>query len=351
MKRKQMWKLGVAALIVGTAAYWSGRTQAIPAAEESGAKVFPGLDLSAVARLEIIDGTNAAVIARQGDSWQVLSLSGYPADMTRLRHAMLRVRELSIGHTAHGSSAPASGLPEVRLEAADGSVLAMFLLGEVHERELTPDQRVYYGRETHPDGRYVAEAPGKPWRLVADPLLDFSADPLMWVERFIPVTYAQQVTALRLSSPGVPDFELARTNETWSLQGLTPDQELDAQALEQTVAAVGRVFFENAVPKTALSDEEAGFVKPEILSLTTGSDLVYTLSFGARTPAAQTRYLRLGAESATGSAAAKQEAAAFNRRYGVWTYAVPNDLAEALTHGRTAFVKVKKPEPPKEENE
>lgn len=349
--RKTLWKLGIAALILGGAAYWSSRSESIPPAENAGGKIFPGLDAGAIARIEITEGTNAVVIALQGDEWRVLSLGGYPADRNRLLSAMLRLQDLTIGHTAHGSEASAAGATELQLERADGSVLAALLLGEVRERVLTPELQAYYGRATIPDGRSVATAPGKPWQLVADPLLDFSGDSMVWVESFIPVAAAQQVVALRLSAPELPDFELTRTDGTWSLPGLTPDQELDAQAVARTVSAAGRVFFEGVAPSAELADEEAGFAKPEILSLTTDGDLVYTLTFGAQTPAAQTRYLRLGAKTESDSEKAKAEADAFNRRYGGWSYAVPAALADALTQGRTAFVKTKPPEHPKQENE
>lgn len=350
-KSKSLWKLGIAALILGGAAWWSSRSNSITPADAAGGKVFPALDASAVARMEITEGTNAVAVARQGDSWQVLSLGGYPADMNRLLNAMLRLQDLKAGHTSHGSEAPASGATEVQLEKADGSVMARLLLGEVHERDLTPEQQGYYGRASIPDGRYVATAPGKPWQLVADPLLDFSGDSMNWVEPFVLVTEGKQVVALRLSSPEQPDFELTRADGAWALPGLTPEQELDAQAVERTVGAAARVFFSGVVHGSELADEEAGFAKAEKLSLTTGTDLVYTLSFGAHNPAAQTRYLRLGAEAATGTDAAQEEAEAFNRRYGGWTYTVPAALADALTHGRTAFVKAKTPEPAKQENE
>ena len=161
MNNKSLITLGAVAVILGGAAYFLNGGAKSSAPKLNGKAVLPGLDCSAVAKIEV--GTKLALSA--GDKgWTVASLNGYPADREKIVENLLKLHDLKVGQVVRGKKLEAT--TPVILKDAAGQELAKLELGPRHEKW-------GHGRYAKFDGASV---------LVSDSLDAFGDDPKQWIE-------------------------------------------------------------------------------------------------------------------------------------------------------------------------
>ncbi len=152
--------LGAAALLGGTALYLSAGAK--PAgAQLNGKAIFPKLDVSQVARIELGDKLKLAAGEK---GWTVETFHNYPADHAKLTENLLKLTELKVGQVARGKKIANADV--LTLKDASGAAVASLPLGEKHAK---------WGH-----GRYATFA-GETV-LVSDALDAFGSDGKAWVE-------------------------------------------------------------------------------------------------------------------------------------------------------------------------
>ena len=161
MTTKNLIVLGAVAAVLGGAAYFLNGGAKASAPKLNGKTVLPGLDASAVAKIEV--GAKLALAA--GDKgWTVETYHGYPASREKIVENLLKLRELKVGQVVRGKKLEAT-TPVVLRDAA-GKELAKVELGPRHEKW-------GHGRYAKFEGESV---------LVSDTLDAFDGEPKLWIE-------------------------------------------------------------------------------------------------------------------------------------------------------------------------
>ena len=161
MTTRQLAVLVCAAAVLGGAAYLLSDRAKPSGAMLNGKAIFPKIEMSEVARVELGDKLKLAAGDR---GWVVETYHNYPADRAKLAENLLKLTELKVGQVARGKKL--ENPDTLVLKDAAGKELASLPLGEKHAK---------WGH-----GRYAAFA-GETV-LVSDPLDAFGADGKAWVE-------------------------------------------------------------------------------------------------------------------------------------------------------------------------
>ena len=161
MTTRQLAVLVCAAAVLGGAAYLLSDRAKPSGAMLNGKAIFPKIEMTEVARVELGDKLKLAAGDR---GWVVETYHNYPADRAKLAENLLKLTELKVGQVARGKKL--ENPDTLVLKDAAGKELASLPLGEKHAK---------WGH-----GRYAAFA-GETV-LVSDPLDAFGADGKAWVE-------------------------------------------------------------------------------------------------------------------------------------------------------------------------
>ena len=160
MNNKNLIILGVAAVVLGGAAFFLSRGTATRAPALNGQRLVPPFDVEKVAKIEI--GPSLALVA--GDAgWIVPAATNAPADRAKITENLLKLLDLKVGQVVRGKTIEKP--LAVKVFDADGGELAALTLGERHPK---------YGF-----GRYAAFK-GETV-LVADTLDAFTEDAGFWL--------------------------------------------------------------------------------------------------------------------------------------------------------------------------
>ena len=308
MTTKNLIALGATAVVLGGAAYFLNGGAKASSPKLNGKAILPGLDLSAVARVEIGDGLKLAA----GDAgWTVETSFGYPADRAKIAENLLKLKDLKVGQVVRGKKL--ENPTAVVLKDAAGTELAKLALGERHAK---------WGHGRYAD--YAGETV-----LVSDSLDAFEADMKKWCNTRVASIASDQVTAVSYAH-GAEKVELEKgTNGVWTLKGLTDKEELDTSKTYSLDSALSYLDF-NSVVDPKLTEAELGFA----------TGFVYTVT------------LKEGSNTVTRVATVGNKAAGGNDRYfkldgEKWTYVISSYSAESMMKSRKDLVKAK--EPPKAE--
>ncbi len=160
MNNKNLIILGVAAVVLGGAAFFLSRGTATRAPALNGQKLVKPFDVEKVAKIEI--GPSLALVA--GDAgWIVPAATNAPADRAKITENLLKLLDLKVGQVVRGKTI--ENPLAVKVFDANGGELAALTLGERHPK---------YGF-----GRYAAFK-GETV-LVADTLDAFTEDAGFWL--------------------------------------------------------------------------------------------------------------------------------------------------------------------------
>ena len=161
MTTKNLVLLVGAAAVLGGAAYVLSSGAKPAGAQLNGKAIFPKLDVSQVARIELGDKLRLAAGEK---GWTVETFHNYPADHAKLTENLLKLTELKVGQVARGKKIEN---PDVlTLKDASGKEVTSLPLGEKHAKW-------GHGRYATFEGETV---------LVSDSLDAFGTDGKSWVE-------------------------------------------------------------------------------------------------------------------------------------------------------------------------
>ena len=161
MTTKQLAMLVGAAAVLGGAAFMLSSGSKPAGAKLNGKAIFPKLDISEVARVELGDKLK---LVSDENGWKVETYHNYPADRAKMTENLLKLTELKVGQVARGKKL--DNADRLVLKDAAGKELASLPLGEKHAK---------WGH-----GRYAAFS-GETV-LVSDALDAFGGDGKAWVE-------------------------------------------------------------------------------------------------------------------------------------------------------------------------
>lgn len=163
MNTKQMVWLGAAAAILCGAAYYLNHSAHPAAPRLNGTLVFPKLDVSKVARIEVGD----KLVLKAGESgWTIETAYGYPASREKIVENLMKLTELKVGQVVRGkTAAEASVMLALKSEQGE-DLVAPLALGDRHAK---------WGH-----GRYAKKA-GETV-LLSDSLDAFDGDMKSWCE-------------------------------------------------------------------------------------------------------------------------------------------------------------------------
>ena len=161
MTTKNLVVLVGAAAVLGGAAWCLSSGSKPSGAELNGKAIFPKIEMSEVARVELGDKLK---LASSDKGWVVETYHNYPADHAKLTENLLKLTELKVGQVARGKKLESTDA--LTLKDVSGKELASLQLGEKHAK---------WGH-----GRYATFA-GETV-LVSDSLDAFGADGKSWVD-------------------------------------------------------------------------------------------------------------------------------------------------------------------------
>ena len=344
MTTKNLVILGAVAAVLGGAAYFcnSGRKMKAPAV--NGKPVLPTFDVSEVAKVDI-GGAKKLTLVASDAGWTIETLYGYPADVTKIRENLLKLKDLTVGQTARGQKID-PGTP-VELKDAKGAVLAAATLGGQHMSK-PKGQAAQFGGGGYPDGRYVKYGGGVV--LVKETLDAFDGDPKKWCDARICSVPSADVKAVTYAKGG-ETVKLTRKDSTWTLEGLGEKEELDTSKTYSLDSALSYLDFSNvADPKKP--EAEFGFATGAVYTVSLKNGQTYTAKVGGTS--GSDRYFKVSAAftpvgtNATENASLEKAVKEFNDKTGKWTYLIASYSADSMSKTRKDLVKVKE-EPKKDD--
>ena len=374
MRSKPLIFLFVLAVVLVGFALQSSRRPETAAPQAIGKLVLPDLPVNDVERVIIVSQGSTSTVVKTDTGWTLAEKHGYPASFERIRNAVIKLSELKIGDQRRVTSEtrkdfgvvpPGPSQPDatrVELLGKDGKVLAALLLGKHHLRK--GQESSPYGGGDYPDGRYVSTDEGSNVYLVKDPLTEFSAQTLGWMETELLNVDAAEVSRITLTGPDREPLEISKSGTDNALQvsNLAATEESDAAKLSSLHSALAYLNLQD-VADPALGDAAMGFDNPDSFTAETPDGRVYKLLIGAKT-ADGARYLRGHAEfreptpppadtntladAATTNAPAVSDTSAtratvdaLNRKLTSWTFVIPSYKAESMVLTRSELVKPK----------
>lgn len=334
MTTKNVIILGVAAVVLGGAAYLTSSGTKVRTPSLNGKSVVKAFNVADVARVELGDKL-VLVAGEQG--WTVETLYGYPADVVKIRENVLKLAELKVGQVARGRKIDSP--VKLALKDAKGKELAQLEIGDQHFAKPRGGMPMYGG--AYPDGRYVKYADQTV--LVKDALDAFDGDWKKWVNTRIFQLPSDGAVEVKFVS-GKEAVELKRDGKDWTMSGLGVKEELDTSKVHAVDSALSYLDMVNvADPK--LTEAELGFATGAVYSVAFKDGKKYVAKLGNTTN--EGRYLKLEASftpvgtNAVENAAIESAVKAFNSMSGKWTYVIQSYAADSMAKTRKDFVKAK----------
>lgn len=254
-----------------------------------GEALFPGLDVNAVAQLEISSGSATTIVEKAGERWVVRTAHGYPARFEEVVRQVRRIAELKIGQVVRGGTPEDFGLGEgggtrVRLSDAGGKTLGEAVIGNVRQRSREP------GGWSFPDGTYVRSAAGS-IILVKDNLSDLPTTGDTWLERQLLDFDAEQVEEIIISGTNFSGTIKKTGDDAYAMDGLAEDEEVNSETFGRIARLFGGMTFQSVVAPE--DDAAMNFVELESVSVRLRDGTQYRVALGEAADGG--RYARLQA--------------------------------------------------------
>ena len=163
MTTKQLAILLGAAAVLGGAALCLSSGSKPSGAKLNGKAIFPKLDISQVARVELGDKLK---LASGEKGWTVETYHNYPADHAKLTENLLKLTELKVGQVSRGKKIENADV--LTLKDASGKEVASLPLGEKHAKWGHGRYATFEG-ETGTDGKSWVET-----KIVDTPWISFN---------------------------------------------------------------------------------------------------------------------------------------------------------------------------------
>jgi len=199
-------------LVVAGAAWYISHLRA-PETDIGTAPLYPGLSarVNDVTRAEVASRSNKVALVRDGDTWVIEDLDGYPARFEDVKRAILSVAELKIiePKTKLPEMYPHIGVEDIAAENsastsvvfkdAAGQTLASLIVGKQRAATSGPIKAARYVRKN-----------GEPQAYLVEGDLNISADPISWTTRELLSIAATRIREISIEHPGKPTVTMRR---------------------------------------------------------------------------------------------------------------------------------------------
>jgi hypothetical protein len=257
--------LTVAAAVM--AAWTVGERNARLAERAYGEPLFADLtaaDSNRVAELRLNTGHASWTVKRQDDgNWMIVEKGGYPADIDRVKQALVAVTSASIvaprtadpkQHHRLDLDTPEQGLAseddvlttEVTALDGDGKVLAAVLVGKIKALPTSREPGQAYVRRVGEDQTWLVES-----------RLDIRKDPTAWVDKAIAKILREEVNTVSVTHPDGEILRLVR-NKFGSMNVEDLPEELAERDVRLTAAQRAVEFLPFADVKPAAEVDMSG---------------------------------------------------------------------------------------------
>lgn len=198
--------IGLALAVIG-GAFWLSSQRTLRRDPDYGTPVLPGLaaSLDAIVGLRMVGAGNHALVtlAHRDGRWYV-EQTGYPADATKVRRALIALGDL---HVVEAKTRDPARYAELAVEdvAAPGAASVRIEL-----RGLKEPVALLVGRAAGTQGTYV-RVPGAGQALEARPGLDLARTPHDWLARTIVDVAPARVQAVEVERGDAPPWRAVRS--------------------------------------------------------------------------------------------------------------------------------------------
>jgi len=281
--------------------------------------------LADIGRMALVHGDQKTTLVREGDKWSVEERGGYPADVTKVRQALLALADIRF---VEPKTAQSQSYPRLQVEDAGGkdskSTLVTLaddkgaLLGEVIVGKHRADQ--LGGGE---GGIYVRK-PGNAQSWLAEGNLDLADTTAAWLDKKLVDLPVAQVKQAVLTQPDGTKVTLTRDKpeDKLSLVDMPKDKKLKyPSVLDDTAGVLGGLQLDDVRPAKDFEFPKDGVTKAQFISF---AGLTMAVELADKDGVSWARF------SASGSGDAEKQAADQNAGLSPWIYALSSSKAKTL---------------------
>jgi len=291
VNRRQFF-IAVAALavlaVLGAAVVLSDRSAWTAADSRAGQKAIPGLRLSEVAEIAILNPAGELHLARGETGWSVRERAGFAAETDRIAALLVKLAELKIVQSEplpesqrarlellEPKDKAAGGGTLIELKDAKGGSLGRLLLGKKIVKS-SPVASLSRG-ETEATGRYLT-AGGEAGTMLAvgEPLTEVESKPELWLVKDL--LRADGAKSISSSKDGRQRWSVTRETESadWKFAG--SKEKPDLQKATDLASSLGWVNLVDVVADPAKAD--TGLDHAIVIKADTFDGISYTLTVG-----------------------------------------------------------------------
>jgi len=284
--------IAVAALavlaVLGAAVVLSDRSAWTAADSRAGQKAIPGLRLSEVAEIAILNPAGELHLARGETGWSVRERAGFAAETDRIAALLVKLAELKIVQSEplpesqrarlellEPKDKAAGGGTLIELKDAKGGSLGRLLLGKKIVKS-SPVASLSRG-ETEATGRYLT-AGGEAGTMLAvgEPLTEVESKPELWLVKDL--LRADGAKSISSSKDGRQRWSVTRKTESadWKFAG--SKEKPDLQKATDLASSLGWVNLVDVVADPAKAD--TGLDHAIVIKADTFDGISYTLTVG-----------------------------------------------------------------------
>ncbi len=328
------WALVTAVTLVAAIAVTLNQpdTAKVQLATES---AFPELRAApdTASRVSIRSKGGAFTLQRRDDgAWVLSEKFDYPVDETRLRELIAGLSDMRLAEAmtkrperfarlqvedVEGEDAKSR---LVRVEAADGRVLAEAIFGKTRSRYTSGSE----------GGTYLRRS-GELQAWLASGRIELKAEPTAWLHRELVNLPPEQVRQIEIAAPEAAVHILAKDapEQPYRLEPLPEGRQLKVSEAERLAGALSLLAFDDVRPAAELAP--AG--PRHRIALTSFDGLRVTAEVAEE---GEERWVTFAAEAAAGASAedaakAQEQAEEIARRFGGWAYKLPDFATKRLT--------------------
>jgi len=255
----------ITVVLIGTAVLVSQQKEtALP---QTGQPVFPGLmsKINEVSELVVSAQSKTMTIVRDGESWRVKEKHHYPANMGKIREALIGLGELNFleAKTKNPELYEKLGLEDVDAEGSismrvtlkdsAGTTLAEVIVGKQHPSKGNPSQDEVYVRK-----------PGNPQTWLTIGKLSIEKIPSEWLDKDFFEVEPKRVRRVHITHPDNTILVLEKENPDdldFKVTNLPEGEEIQSQfAVNNIVSTVTSLSLDDVQPSSEISFEDAPVV-------------------------------------------------------------------------------------------
>ncbi len=327
MQHKGLVALVAVTVVAVAAAVFVSRTTGPQPDPLAGKPVLPEVAsrLGDVGRMALVHGDQKTTLVRDGDKWSIEERGNYPANVTKVRQALLGLADLTY---VEPKTAKAASYPRLEVEDAGGkdskSTMVTVadtkgaLMGEVITGKHRDDQ--LGGGES---GVYVRK-PGTPQSWLARGKLDLAPNTADWLDKALVDVPGARMKQVVLTQADGSSITIGRDKpgDKLALANMPKDKKLKYDSiLDDAAGTLGKLELDDVRPAK------------DFLFPTSGVSHAQFVTFAGETIAidlADKDGKSWAKFTASGSGDGAKAAADLNAKLAPWIYALPSDKARTL---------------------